>query len=330
MGLGFHKEQSRRARRHDNGEFKPCRPAPRLMTEEQAANYLEIPGLLELCCKQASRSLEEEKIANLPQELRDMIRVEAAHDLIEDIGRWKVVGAYLVCGGIRSERRAKVAEIAYGHKKPFVLSDDTRHGIYLCEGDEVPEVDMDGLSKIANAGELIGNTFYGVISLPKCNRPDLVSCSISGEKTRIVILEVALGPDPFFRGQYVIPAAGRALESELEGVHTRTCTITWPEDSRDTLSERRIPKAVKILKVRGLRSAFGGPVPTRWRTEEELEFEDEGSSGHPEVNTGHWIHKFVRRFQSLDKLVLEHISGDDLTNLRDWLKTTEVLTLSGQ
>ena len=97
------------------------------MTKNQAANYLEILSLLDLCCRKAFRYLDEERILKLPQELRDIIR---AHELIEDVKSWDVVGAYIVRGGIHSERRDKVREIKGKHKGPQTLYDETRDGKY--------------------------------------------------------------------------------------------------------------------------------------------------------------------------------------------------------
>lgn len=288
------------------------------MTKNQAANFLDIPSLLDLCCRQASESLGKKRILRLPQELQDII---GAHELIEDLKSWNVVGAYLVLGGIRSERRAKVREIKGNHKRPESLHDETRNGIYLCEGDEIPNINMDQLSEITKAGKLIQIPHFEVISLPKYNRPDLVSCFVKEETTCIVIHSTAFRALDDFWGprSEAIAEPQRALEHELENVGTRKCTITWPEDSMDQLWQYRISKEVKILKVRGLKSAFGGyAIPVRFGPEEE-EFEEYGDSLHPEVNLHHWIHKLIRRFESLDELEFEYISPADLTNLRDWL-----------
>jgi hypothetical protein len=54
------------------------------MTEEQATNYRQLTSLLELCCKQASGSLDGKEISELPRGLQGIIRVEA-QDLIEDL-----------------------------------------------------------------------------------------------------------------------------------------------------------------------------------------------------------------------------------------------------
>lgn len=292
------------------------------MTKNQAANYLEIPSLLDLCCRQASRHLKEKDIQELPQELQKMIH---AHELINDIKGWGVVGVYLIVGGIRSERRAKVREIKGNHKRPESLHDETRNGIYLCEGDEIPNIDMNQLSEITKAGKLIRDPHFGVISLPKYNRPELVSCSVEKETTHIIIHDTAFGSlerirDLNFRAD---ADTRRALEHELENVRTSECTITWPKGSSDQLSLYRIPKAVKILKVSGLDSAFGGAaIPVRFRTEEEEGFVD---PWHPERDRGHWMNKFTQRFESLDELEIEHMNHDDLRNLRDWLLHTKVL-----
>jgi hypothetical protein len=312
------------------------------MTEDQAANYLEVPKLLELCCKSAVRSLKAEEISELPQELEDMIRVETAHDLIEDLEDWKVDGAYLVCDGIHSERKAKVSELAVGCSRPMFLSDETREGVYLCEGLRTPDIDMNRLREITEAGELIKQPRYVVVPLPTYSRPDLVSCSVTRENTCIVILATAIESHDLYYGRSrLIAAAKTALESELEKVHTRICTITWPKGSSrlllDCLQCLRIPRAVRILEVRGLKDAFGIPVPTKWNRDSEFESEFERFVGHREAdefemfaehadaNPGHWIHQVVRTFQYLDKLMLEHMSEDDLMNLGHWFETTKVL-----
>lgn len=307
------------------------------MTKDQAANYLEILSLLELCCKQASsllkkerrlqRRILQERILQLPQELQDMIHVEAAHDWIEDIESWGVIGARLVLGGIRSERRAKVREIKGNHKRPESLHDETRNGIYWCERDEIPNINMEQLSEITKAGGLIKDARFRVVFLPKYSRPDLVSCSVNKETTHIVIHSTAFRTLDGFRGQRseAITEPQRALKHELENVGTRKCTITWPEDSMDHLWQYRISKEVKILEVRGLKSAFGrDAIPVRFRPEEE-EFEEYEDSLHPEVNLHHWIHQLIRRFESLDELKFEYISPADLTNLGHWLMPIKVL-----
>jgi hypothetical protein len=121
------------------------------MTEDQAAKDLATSSLLELCSKYASGSFEEERIPEIPQELEDMIRVKAAHDLIGDIESWSVVKVYLVHGNVRSDRRGKFSEIAFGYGRPSFLSDETRNGIYLCEENDIPDVDMDQLRDITRA-----------------------------------------------------------------------------------------------------------------------------------------------------------------------------------
>ena len=292
------------------------------MTKNQAANYLEVPSLLDLCCRQASRSLGEKRILKLPQELQDIIH---AHELIEDIKSWAVVGAYLVLGGIHSERCAKVDKIKGNHKRPEELFDDTRNGIYLCEGDKIPNIDMDQLSEITKAGRLIKDAHFRVVSLPTYSRPDLVSCSVTKETTHIVIHSTGLGPHERLSGQWLNANAERALKGELERVLTRNCTITWPKGSKDHLPKYRISKAVKDLKVQGSEVAFGGDAVPAVMTVEEEEMEVIGHALHPGMNSGHWIHKFVRRFQHLDELEFEYISGDDLKNLGHWLRRTRVL-----
>ena len=288
------------------------------MTKIQAANFLDIPSLLDLCCRQASRSLGKKVILRLPQELQDII---VAHKLIEDLKSWAVVGAYLVLGGIHSERLAKVKKLKGNHKRPEELFDESRNGIYLCEGDKIPDIDMNQLSEITKAGGLIKDARFRVVSLPKYSRPDLMSCSVNKETTHIVIHSTAFrAPDDFWGPRSeAITEPQRALKHELENVRTRKCTITWPEDSMDELWQYRISKEVKILEVRGLKSAFGGyAIPVIFGPEEE-KFKEYEDSLHPEVNLHHWMHKLIRRFESLDELEFEYISPADLTNLRHWL-----------
>jgi hypothetical protein len=205
------------------------------------------------------------------------------------------------------------------------LPNGTRESVYLCDGSKIPDVDMDQLHKITKAGELIKRLRCKIVSRETYNRPDLVSCSVSEGITSIVVLGSALGPHNWSRDQYVIIAdAQAAVENELEKVNTRICTITWPKDSSDWLpSCPQIPKAVRILQVRGLEAAFGDPTPTRWGPEDEYD----GLSWHLGVNAGHRIHQFVRTFQYLEELMFEHICEDDLMNLREWLENTKVLQI---
>lgn len=179
------------------------------MTKNQAANYLEILSLLDLCCRKASRYLDEERILKLPQELQDIIR---AHELIEDVKSRDIVEAYIFRGGIRSERRAKVREIEGKHKGPQTLSNETRDGIYWCERGKVPDMNMGRLSEIMKAGKLIQNPHFSVISLPTCSRPDLVSCSVTDETTHIAIHSTGIGPHNWLSGQWLNADAKRALK----------------------------------------------------------------------------------------------------------------------
>lgn len=139
--------------------------------------------LLELCCKEASRTLEAGKLfdceeapeedtslwgmfSGLPPELKEMIRKEAAHALIEDLEDQGVSGAYLVRGGVRSERVAKIREIYDGFHLRKTVSDTTEDGICLYAKHDMPEIDMIRLREITKAGQLVEHPRYKPVDLP--------------------------------------------------------------------------------------------------------------------------------------------------------------------
>ncbi|KAI7699597.1 hypothetical protein KC353_g16388 [Hortaea werneckii] len=200
-----------------------------------ATNFLEVTSLLELCCKEASRTLEAGKLFDceeapeddtslwgmfsaLPPELKEMIRKEAAHALIEDLEDQGVSGAYLVRRGVRSEREAKIREIDDGSHMLETLSDTTEEGICLCAKHDTPEIEMIRLREITKAGQLVKHPRYKPVDLPTYDRPELVSCSVEGVETHIQVLRAALEPHWLFNGQCVSAEAMKALQSLVEKV----------------------------------------------------------------------------------------------------------------
>ncbi|KAI7233999.1 hypothetical protein KC330_g5060 [Hortaea werneckii] len=233
-----------------------------------ATDFLEVTSLLELCCKEASRTLEAGKLfdceeapeddtslwgmfsALLPK-LKEMIRKEAAHALIEDLEDQGASGAYLVRRGVRSEREAKIREIDDGFHMLDILSDTTENGIYLYTKHDAPKIDMIRLREIIKAGQLVKHPCYKPVDLPTYDRPELVSCSVEGEKTHIQVLQAALEPHWLFNDQRVSAEAMKALQSVVEKVSTPVCEIIWPGESQDDLTDcPQMPEVVKVLEER--------------------------------------------------------------------------------
>lgn len=236
---------------------------------KKAANYLDIPGLLDLVCKEYARRIRMgsatlDALSQLPPELVSMVLEEYLHYFRDH----SVVGGFLIVGGIDRDRVKKAKELCkeiYAkHKHNIIVQEARRTGI--CFFGNRPKhrescTDLDLLQQITQIGNILKSKAFREIDLGSYIRQDLTPIAIDETKMTIKITSAALVSCDGFEfelSKEALDSVKAALEQS-----PRDCCIEFKEAKMSGGIEALpcLPKTVKTLTLRHL-DAFPLPFPS--------------------------------------------------------------------
>lgn len=223
-----------------------------------------------------------------------------------------IVAAYLIRGGLKSERQKKCNDLAGQFYMIEVFESDNEDGLCLFRDHAKYtqlDMNMDMLQELVGAGQ----TNVKVVELDSPFRPDMMRYQMAYSSSGDEVLRIALHPAA--KGSIISglkDEAVRSLQYLFELERPRCGEIIWipgPQNgSMENLPE--LPACLTRLTVRNMDRVFTNRVPLLGYC----------------VNKAHWIHTFVWKFRYLTQLTLEDCTyvKSDIEHLKLWLPKLEI------